>query len=154
VVNGPVCPPECQKELKHLWKKFDSLTQMRKDAWSDCKTEQIKQWEIIDNNYKHWEGEVGMRVKTQTLIAVVGIVVTIVLGLLGISFRSLSSSLDKTLISQQAVRSEVIAVQRSVDRMEVKVESIEKSADKEHRRSEAERRRRGTTGNSGNDPTE
>jgi len=137
------CPPECQKDLKHLWKKLDSVLDTRKDYQSKVDFEQTKQWEIIDTNYKHWEVEVGMRVKTQTLIAVVGIVVTIVLALLGISFHSLSSSLGKTLVSQEAMRNEVVAVQRSVDRMEVKVESVEKSM--EHRRSNVPPRSTGRT---------
>jgi hypothetical protein len=134
VTNGSACPPECQKELKHLWKKFDSLTQVRKEAWFDCKGEQTKQWEIIDSNYKHWEAEVGMRVKTQTLITVVGIVVTIVLALLGLSFRSLNSGLDKTLVSQDTLHKDVAMMQRTVDRMQVQMEVVEKYVDKRTRR--------------------
>lgn len=128
-----VCPPECKQEQRHLWKKIDSLVQSRKDCQAVMKNEQVEQWKIIDTNYKHWEAEMSLRVKTQTLIAVVGVVMTIVLALLGLSFHSLSGAMEKQLTSQDAIHSDVSTMQRAVDRMEVQLESVRKDVD-EHAR--------------------
>jgi len=136
--------------LKHLWKKTDSIIETGKEYRSKVEFEQTKQWEIIDANYKHWEAEMTLRVKTQTLIAVVGIVLTIVLTMLGLSFRSLSSGVEKTLNAQDTMQGGVTEMQRTVDRMEVQVTSIQernKTRDSEIARERARDRRRRPTEN-------
>lgn len=129
MTNGPVCPPECKAELKHLWKKIDSLRERRKDCEAKVSAEQAKQWEIIDQNYKHWEAEMAQMVRTQTLIGVVGVVVTVLMVLLGLIFSSLNGAMEKQLGSQNALHRDVTTIQRSVDRLEMQVDAIEKRDD-------------------------
>lgn len=148
MTNGPVCPPECKQELKHLWKKMDALKRDMKECKTDLKAEDDKQWEMIDANYKHWEREVSMRVRTMTLVGVVAVVLGLVGTLLGVSFTALRGTAQETLDAQKDTHEQVNTIQRTVDRMEVQLDTVKKDVDRhmaqtdrrsEKRRSDSDR---------------
>lgn len=131
MTNEQKCPPECQVELRTLHKKSNDICDARERAWQNYRQEQTKQWEIIDQNYKTLEKEVNMRVKTQTLVAVFGIITTVLLTLIGLTFDSLHSAQENAVKQLKESRQEQLAViTKNQDRIEETLKELDRKVDR------------------------
>ena len=98
------CPRDCRVRLEGLEKGKDEL-----------KAEDAKQWEHFSERIHEVEGAVTERVKTKTLIALFGVLCSVLLAILGFSFSSLKTG-------QKEAVAELRQVQKDVTTMSVQLE--------------------------------
>ena len=108
MTNGAKCPPECDIQLKQLKDDITKLEGMDKT-----------QWEVFDAKIHGLEVAVSERVRVRTLIALVGIVVSVILTLLGLTFTSLRTGQNDAamllLKNQEASASSLRVYQEKLD---------------------------------------
>ena len=109
------CPPECNVKLNGLDKQIKELKEM--DA---------KQWEVFDQKFQGVEGQMLDRVKTRTLVALFGIVVTIFLAIMALTFSTLSNGQNQAVQKlenfQQQTNVQLMGLQREMVKQTVKLE--------------------------------
>lgn len=109
------CPPECNVKLNGLDKQINELKEM--DA---------KQWEVFDQKFQGVEGQMLDRVKTRTLVALFGIVVTIFLAIMALTFSTLSNGQERAVQKlekfEQQTNVQLMSLQREMVKQTVKLE--------------------------------
>lgn len=93
------CPPECQVKLNNIDKQIE-----------DLKGIDGKQWEVFDQKITSMEKEMFDRVKTKTLIAVFGVIVTIFLAIMAMTFSTLHNGQKDGIQEIQSVQKQMIRV--------------------------------------------
>jgi len=118
MTNGPKCPPECEVRLGAFEKAVEELKGM-----------DIKQWEVFDGKIHDVEIAVTERVRTRTLIAVLGLVCTILLAILGLSFNSIKTGQEDAVSKLERVHDDVAVVQQGLTVVQTQLEERTRTAD-------------------------
>lgn len=98
------CPPECQVKLNNIDKQID-----------DLKGTDGKQWEVFDNKIVNVEAMVIDRVKTKTLVAIFGVIVTIFLVIMSMTFNTLHSGQLQVQSQLKNVEHQMVKVTTKLD---------------------------------------
>jgi hypothetical protein len=108
------CPPECEVKLKNYKERLDNH-----GGLIESKTKEL--WEKRDEDYKHWEAEMGERPKTKTLVWVFGPIITLLLFFIGFSFNSIKDGQKSAIATLEKHQEE------SLETLEENQEKIEES---------------------------
>jgi hypothetical protein len=98
------CPPECQVKLNNFFNQINELKETDK-----------KQWEVFDTKIVTVEAMVIDRVKTKTLVAIFGVIVTIFLVIMSMTFTTLHSSQKMVQTQLSSVEREMVKVSTKLD---------------------------------------
>lgn len=104
------CPPECQVKLNGINTNIGELKETDK-----------KQWEVFDQKIHDVEILVLDRVKSKTLIALFGILVTVFLAIMALTFTSLSSGQKQAVLKLESYHSQSTTQMNKIEREMVKV---------------------------------
>lgn len=104
------CPPECKVKINGINTQITELKDTDK-----------KQWEIFDQKIHNVEALVFDRVKSKTLIALFGVVVTVFLAIMALTFTSLSSGQKQTVKKLESYHSQSTTQMNKIEREMVKV---------------------------------
>ena len=74
------CPRACRVTHEQHEARIDKLEQGHTKDINGI-------YDKVDDNYKHWEAEVGKRAKTTTLIALSSVVVTVLIVMFGVLYK-------------------------------------------------------------------
>lgn len=107
MTNGAECPRECDFQLKTLFKKYDQLRKDHVKHIDELKMMDAKQWEAFDTKIHDLEGAVSERVRIRTLVAIFGVLCSVLLAILGFSFSSLKTSQKETVVELREVHKQV-----------------------------------------------
>lgn len=106
------CPPDCQVKLLNIDKQLVDLKEM-----------DTKQWEVFDQKIVTMEAKVSERVKTRTLIALFGILVTVFLAIMALTFSTLSNGQQQTVQKLEKFHTQSTIQMNKIERQMVKVET-------------------------------
>ncbi len=106
------CPPECQVKLLNIDKQLVELKDM-----------DTKQWEVFDQKIISVEAQVVERVKTRTLIALFGIVVTVFLAIMALTFSTLSNGQQQAVKKMERFHTQSSIQMNKIERQMVKIET-------------------------------
>jgi len=104
------CPPECKVKLNGIDTTITELKETDK-----------KQWEVFDQKIHDVENLVFDRVKSKTLIALFGIMVTVFLAIMALTFTSLSSGQKQAVSKLETYHSQSTTQMNKIEREMVKV---------------------------------
>lgn len=104
------CPPECRVKINGI---NDNITELKETD--------KKQWEVFDQKIHDVEALVFDRVKSKTLIALFGVVVTVFLAIMALTFTSLSSGQKQAVSKLETYHSQSTKQMNKIEREMVKV---------------------------------
>lgn len=104
------CPPECKVKLDGINTNIGELKETDK-----------KQWEVFDQKIHDVESLVLDRVKSKTLIALFGILVTVFLAIMALTFTTLSSGQKQAVLKLESYHSQSTTQMNKIEREMVKV---------------------------------
>jgi len=104
------CPPECKVKLNNIDKQIE-----------DLKGTDGKQWEVFDQKIQTVESQMMDRVKSKTLIALFGVLVTVFLAIMALTFTSLSSGQKQAVAKLESYHSQSTNQMNKIEREMVKV---------------------------------
>lgn len=104
------CPPECKVKLNGINTNIAELKETDK-----------KQWEVFDQKIHDVENLVFDRVKSKTLIALFGVIVTVFLAIMALTFTSLSSGQKQAVLKLERYHSQSATQMNKIEREMVKV---------------------------------
>lgn len=104
------CPPECQVKINGINTNITELKETDK-----------KQWEVFDQKIHDVENLVFDRVKSKTLIALFGVIVTVFLAIMALTFTSLSSGQKQAVSKIEKYHSQSTTQMNKIEREMVKV---------------------------------
>lgn len=94
------CPPECQVKLNGITNTIKELKDTDKEQW---------------DKFEYVEGQVFDRVKIKTLVAIFGVIVTVFLVIMSMTFTTLYSSQKQVQIQLKAVEHQMVKVSTKLD---------------------------------------
>ncbi len=106
------CPPECQVKLNNIDKQIE-----------DLKGTDGKQWEVFDQKIVTVEAQLMDRVKSRTLIALFGVLVTIFLAIMALTFSTLSNGQQQAVKKMEKFHTQHSMQMNKIERQMVKVET-------------------------------
>ena len=104
------CPAECRVKINGINENIGELEETDK-----------KQWEVFDQKIHDVEALVFDRVKSKTLIALFGVIVTIFLAIMALTFTSLSSGQKQAVLKLESYHSQSTKQMNKIEREMVKV---------------------------------
>ncbi len=104
------CPPECKVKINGINQNIAELKETDK-----------KQWEVFDQKIHDVEGQVIERVRTKTLIALFGVIVTLFLAIMALTFNTLHSGQKEAALQVRTSNTLVQQQMGSLERQMVKV---------------------------------
>jgi len=104
------CPPDCKVKINGINENIGELKETDK-----------KQWEVFDQKIHDVEALVFDRVKSKTLIALFGVIVTIFLAIMALTFTSLSSGQKSAVLKLESYHSQSTKQMNKIEREMVKV---------------------------------
>ncbi len=104
------CPPECKVKINGINQNIKELKETDK-----------KQWEVFDQKIHDVEVQVIERVKTKTLIALFGVIVTVFLAIMALTFNTLHSGQKEAVQQMRTDNAQVQQQMGSLERQMVKV---------------------------------
>ncbi len=100
------CPPECQVKLNGFTNQINELKNTDKDQWDKFETV---------------ESQMMDRVKSKTLIALFGVLVTVFLAIMALTFTNLSSGQKQAVQKLEKYHSQSATQMNKIEREMVKV---------------------------------
>lgn len=104
------CPAECKVRLDGISQQIGEL-----------KGTDTKQWEVFDQKIHDVESLVFDRVKSKTLIALFGVIVTVFLAIMALTFTSLSSGQKQAVLKLEKYHSQSQTQMNKIEREMIKV---------------------------------
>jgi len=102
------CPPECRVKLNGIDKQINDLKITDKDQWDKFETV---------------EAQVIERVRSKTLIALFGVLVTIFLAIMALTFSTLSNGQQQAVKKMEKFHTQSSIQMNMIERQMVKVET-------------------------------
>ena len=104
------CPPDCKVKINGINTTITELKETDK-----------KQWEVFDQKIHDVESLVFDRVKTKTLVALFGVVVTIFLAIMALSFNALHSGQQNAVVKLDKMNDQHTEQMGKIEREVVKL---------------------------------
>lgn len=106
------CPPECKVKINGINYQIAELKDTDK-----------KQWEVFDQKIHVVESQVMDRVKSKTLIALFGILVTVFLAIMALTFSTLSNGQQQATEKMEKFHTQSAIQMNKIERQIVKIET-------------------------------